>query len=135
MKKIFLVLLICILSTISICAINSNTISENNINIEKVNTIKLYIPASVKIVDINNDTTFIDIYTNDFYKKYIIYDLHDSVLNIKMKTGTYEDWDITPSDVLIKIGIPNNNEFKITTVKDLIITGEKNINSSNHENN
>lgn len=130
MKKIILVLLMAIISTLGIYSYNANNLA---VNFEEVNTIKLHVPASVKIIEIP-DTSFINIHVSDKVKDNLIYDIDDSVLNIKMNKGLFWDWGVQNDDIKIKIGVPNVENLQVTTTNSLIISENKNIRLSNYEN-
>lgn len=132
MKKILLTLCISIFSVLYICGSNNNieTIDEIT-NKENINTIKLYIPAVVRFVDNNEDSTALKVITtNSYIDKYLEYETKDSILKIKLKS--YDDtWDINYDD--IRIYINNRSNLKISTSSDLVIMENKNINKLNHE--
>ena len=130
MKKIILVLLMAIISTLGIYSYNANNLA---VNFEEVNTIKLHVPASVKIIEIP-DTSFINIRVSDKVKDNLIYDIDDSVLNIKMNKGLFWDCGGQDDDIKIKIGVPNVENLQVTTTNSLIISENKNIKLSNYEN-
>lgn len=130
MKKIILVLLMAIISTLGIYSYNVNNVA---VNFEEVNTIKLHVPASVKIIEIP-DTSFINIHVSDKVKDNLIYNIDDSVLNIKMNKGLFCDWGLQNDDIKIKIGVPNVENLQVTTTNSLIISENKNIRLSNYEN-
>lgn len=133
MKKIILVLLMAIISTLCIYSYNSYNVNNVAVNFEEVNTIKLHVPASVKIIEIP-DTSFINIHVSDKVKDNLIYNIDDSVLNIKMNKGLFWDWGLQNDDIKIKIGVPNVENLQVTTTNSLIISENKNIRLSNYEN-
>lgn len=133
MKKIILVLLMTIISTLGIYSYNSYNVNNVQVNFEEVNTIKLHVPASIKIIEIP-DTSFINIHVSDKVKDNLIYNIDDSVLNIKMNKGLFWDWEVQNDDIKIKIGIPNVEHLQVKTTNSLIISENKNIRLSNYEN-
>ena len=133
MKKIILVLLMTIISTLGIYSYNSYNVNNVQVNFEEVNTIKLHVPASIKIIEIP-DTSFINIRVSDKVKDNLIYNIDDSVLNIKMNKGLFWDWEVQNDDIKIKIGVPNVEHLQVKTTNSLIISENKNIKLSNYEN-
>ena len=74
MKKIILTILISIFSVLYICGTPNNIDTINEIS-ENVNTIKLYTPAIVRIVDNPDDSTLFKVITTDSYiNKYLEYE-------------------------------------------------------------
>jgi len=135
MKKIILTILISIFSVLYICGTPNNIETINEIsNIENVNTIKLYTPAIVRIIDNPDDSTLFKVITTDSYiNKYLEYEIKDSIMKIMLKSyDINSNWDIESKD--IRIYINNKHRFKISTSNDLVIFNEKNIQELNHEN-
>ena len=133
MKKIILTILISIFSVLYICGTPNNIDTINEIS-ENVNTIKLYTPAIVRIVDNPDDSTLFKVITTDSYiNKYLEYEIKDSIMKIMLKSyDINSNWNIESKD--IRIYINNKHRFKISTSNDLVILNEKNIQELNHEN-
>ena len=133
MKKYLLILLFSIISTLGIFATISN---DDQQNLNNITLVKLHIPATVRIFD-ETDTSYLNIRTKNNMQKYIKYDINDTVVNIKLINGNYNDWNmnICPEDIYINIGVPDVEQIKITTSNDLVISDYKNIKVSNHETN
>ena len=132
MKKLIFILLFFVVSLLYTTAAVS--IQYNINNIEQVNTIKMHVPGIIKLY--SNDDNYIDVRGNDNYIiNHLIYEVQDSVLNIKLKTGTFYDWNVQPEDLIFRIGIKSDIP-NIITSNDLILSNLKQTNKcleSNHE--
>lgn len=135
MKKILFILsfILMLFTTASASIIMDITDEE----IENVSVIKLSLPGVIRVFP-GVDSTFVKINGNDsIVLKNIIYEIKDSVMNIKLKRGTYHDWNIQDNDLCFLVGLPNDNP-KIIPSNDLILSRAKTKNKSaksNHDNN
>ncbi len=134
MKKILtttIVILFSVLYTVGSFA-NGIDISGDFPKIENISTVKLYTPATVKFIDDPNDSPFFNIRTKKYLRNYIQYEINDSTLEIKLKHGNYNDFDLKDND--IQVFIAGNNSIKIVPANDLVISSIKKYEVLNHEN-
>ena len=72
------------------------------------------------ILDNPKDSTYFNIRTSDKYLyQNLKYDIKDSILEIKLKHGNYDDYQIDENDIKIIVG--NRKDLKIIPSNDLII--------------
>ena len=133
MKKIVLILIMLVISTLGIYSYSN--INEPIINYSEISTIKIQVPSILKIVE-TTDTAYININTYQDFDEELIYVIDDSTLNIKMNSNIFYNWDINDincKDIRIRIGIPDNTKIKIESTPNLIISNYKNTKLSNYE--
>lgn len=116
--------------------INNNDINNNEKNtIETVNTIKMNVPGKIRVYS-NQEKPSVRISGEDsVIIKNIIYEIKDSVLNIKFKYGNWKEWNIHEDDLYFCICV-DSDDPKIISSNDLILQkNPKKYYKSNHENN
>ena len=122
MKKIVLTIIISLFSVLYVAGSTYDKIdmSGESPRIENISAIKLYTPATVMILDNPKDSTYFNIRTSDKYLyQNLKYDIKDSILEIKLKHGNYDDYQIDENDIKIIVG--NRKDLKIIPSNDLII--------------
>lgn len=136
MKRILLILSFILLFVLygtraNSCAVNT---IDNITKIENVSKINLCLPCYIKIYPCS-DSNFVKIQTEDsILRKNIIYEYNNSILNFRLKNGTYKDWGINENTIKFFVGVKSNDPA-ITTSNDLILSNVKKDkkSKSNHE--
>lgn len=139
MKKFLLLALVAFISLLSFASVNSSAIDvkpnvEGIVNTESFNTIKVGIPAKIKIYQ--GEEFEIGIRTIDNQLQELIkYEISDSTLNIWLDNYVPEDiYNLDSESIRIAIIVPN--EVNIKTNNSLVATSKTHKKkTTNYENN